>query len=436
MKWPEFILEIIDTLNQNGFEAYLVGGCLRDALLNRECHDYDIATQARPEQILNLFENCQTKGMSHGTIVVSGKYDVEITTFRKESTYSDHRHPDSVSFVQDIKEDLYRRDFTVNAMAYHPEKGIIDLFNGQKDLKDKILKTVKDASLSFQEDALRMLRAFRFCAKLQFKMDDSLKIAIEKNKHLIQYVSKERIWEELSEILKYDPFQIEEMVDLLEPVLPELKQCYNCQQNSPYHFTNVLSHSLLSVSYCHPYDETIAYALLFHDLGKPQVKKTEKGVDHFKGHPKVSYEIAKRICTGFKVSNRQKERIEQLVYYHDDGFTKGLDSVYKFRIELNWDDERLNQLIEVRRCDLMAHSKKGRKTLHQLNDFIELYEKCKKERIFTLKELNLNGKDIQNCDIPKEKIKEVLKDCLKYVFYHPDKNDKETLMLYIRDVWK
>ena len=226
------------------------------------------------------------------------------------------------------------------------------------------------------------------------------------------------------------------MVDLLEPVLPELKQCYNCQQNSPYHFTNVLSHSLLSVSYCHPYDETIAYALLFHDLGKPQVKKTEKGVDHFKGHPKVSYEIAKRICTGFKVSNRQKERIEQLVYYHDDGFTKGLDSVYKFRIELNWDDERLNQLIEVRRCDLMAHSKKGRETLHQLNDFIELYEKCKKERIFTLKELNLNGKDIQNCDIPKEKIKEVLKDCLKYVFYHPDKNDKETLMLYIRDVWK
>ena len=186
MKWPEFILEIIDTLNQNGFEAYLVGGCLRDALLNRECHDYDIATQARPEQILNLFEHCQTKGMSHGTIVVSGKYDVEITTFRKESTYSDHRHPDSVSFVQDIKEDLYRRDFTVNAMAYHPEKGIIDLFNGQKDLKDKILKTVKDASLSFQEDALRMLRAFRFCAKLQFKMDDSLKIAIEKNKHLIQ----------------------------------------------------------------------------------------------------------------------------------------------------------------------------------------------------------------------------------------------------------
>ena len=159
-------------------------------------------------------------------------------------------------------------------------------------------------------------------------------------------------------------------------------------------------------------------------------------MDHFKGHPKVSYEIAKRICTGFKVSNRQKERIEQLVYYHDDGFTKGLDSVYKFRIELNWDDERLNQLIEVRRCDLMAHSKKGRETLHQLNDFIELYEKCKKERIFTLKELNLNGKDIQNCDIPKEKIKEVLKDCLKYVFYHPDKNDKETLMLYIRDVWK
>lgn len=436
MKWPNYILEILETLNQKGFQAYLVGGCVRDQVLNIECHDYDITTDATPQQVLDLFHSSASCGMKHGTIIVQKETDVEITTFRKESNYTDHRHPDSVTFVQDLSQDLKRRDFTVNALAYNPQTGIIDLFHGLEDCQNKIIRTISDPNESFNEDALRMLRAFRFCAKLHFEMDEHTFQAINHHAQDIQYISKERIHEELTEILYYDPFQIEKMVDLLYPIIPELKESQQCTQNSIYHFTNVLHHSLLAISYLPEFDETLAYALLFHDLGKPQAKTTKNGIDHFKKHPLYSMEIAKRLCEELKMTSYQKEVIPTLVYYHDDGFKKGMDSIYYFRIELGWNEKMMDDLITIRRCDLLAHSKKGQETLKQLDEFVLLYEQVKKSSIFNVKELDINGNDIiSNTNLKGKQIKEALNACLKYCFYHPEQNKKELLLEYIGELW-
>ena len=193
MKLPEYILEIIQKINDIGYEAYVVGGCVRDYLLDRPIHDYDICTSAKPEVILNLFDRSVGTGLKHGTVTVLSNSPVEITTFRLESEYKDHRHPDSVKYVSTIEEDLSRRDFTVNAMAYHPSRGLIDPYGGQFDLKAKVIRCVGNPDRRFNEDALRMLRAYRFCAKLGFSMDETVKKSIDTNASLIQYVSIERI---------------------------------------------------------------------------------------------------------------------------------------------------------------------------------------------------------------------------------------------------
>ena len=203
MKLPEYILEIIQKINDIGYEAYVVGGCVRDYLLDRPIHDYDICTSAKPEVILNLFDRSIGTGLKHGTVTVLSNSPVEITTFRLESEYKDHRHPDSVKYVSTIEEDLSRRDFTVNAMAYHPSRGLIDPYKGQFDLKAKVIRCVGNPDRRFNEDALRMLRAYRFCAKLGFSMDETVKTSIDTNASLIQYVSIERIVHELKEIMDW-----------------------------------------------------------------------------------------------------------------------------------------------------------------------------------------------------------------------------------------
>lgn len=434
MTFPEEIEKILYTLNQNGFDAYLVGGCIRDKVLGKVCHDYDIATNAKPEQILSLFKSHASPGISYGTVLVNG--NIEVTTFRKESQYLDHRHPSCVTFVDTLEEDLKRRDFTINALAYHPKQGIIDIFGGLEDCKNKVIRCIKEANESFCEDALRILRAYRFKAKLGFELDESVKKAIENQKQYLNCISGSRCKEELIEILQTNPFVIEEMVDVLVPWIPECKTCLECEQHSPYHFTNVLHHSLLAISYLSCFDETLAFALLFHDLGKPEAKTTKNGVDHFKGHPKISYEIAKRICISFQMSAKQTKEITQLVYYHDDGFKKGLDSIIWFRIQNQWSDDEMRQLMEVRRCDLLAHSKKGQETLIPFYDFVNLYEDCVKSRIFHVSELAIHGKDIlEYTDFRGKEIKEALNACLIYVFKNPDENQKERLLSYLK-LWK
>lgn len=436
MECPKYVIDVLDTLNRNGFEAYIVGGSVRDFLLGKPCNDYDVATNALPEKVMELFEHCIPTGMKHGTItVLNSKDKVEVTTYRTESQYEDHRHPKNVAFVSSLTEDLKRRDFTVNAMAYHPKEGLVDPFNGQIDLEKKILRCVGNPTDRFQEDALRMMRAHRFVAQLGFTMDTQTKIAIDQNKDLLKYVSVERIHDELTKILKYDPYEIENMVDLLEPWLPELKTSLYCEQNTKWHYCNVLHHCLRAVKELTHFDETKAYSLLLHDLGKPACKQTdENGIDHFCGHPEESARIAKRFVKAFKFTSKQQKEIPMYVLNHENWFYPRLEGVYELRIEKGWSENQVRELLEIRRCDMLAHSIHGQRTNIQILAFKDLYEKCVLTRPMELKDLAINGKDvIEHTDLRGKDIEIALKKCLSYCFYHPYKNKKHILIDFVKN---
>lgn len=434
MHLPQPILRIINTLNQNGYACYVVGGAVRDHLLSRPVSDYDLCTNAHPEEVQLLFPHSIPTGIKHGTITIFEEgMKVECTTFRKEEKYSDHRHPDTVQFVSSLEEDLARRDFTINAIAYHPKEGIIDPMDGLKDINHKKIRAIHDPSRRFQEDALRMIRAHRFAAKLHFQIEEKSVQAIEEQADLIQDVAVERIVKEINEILKEDPFELVNMFSLLDPWIPELRICFQCEQHSPYHTTNVLEHILMAISYLEPFDPVIAWALLLHDLGKPASKTTDaQGQDHFYGHPKKSMIIAKRILDVLKFSNKDKRDIVDLVLYHDDVRKPSLKWLYKYRILLGWDDHKMEQLFQVQFCDIMAHSKKGRERLQLLEQMRSFYQEEKNKRPLSLKQLAIKGNEVIEWTGAQGKaIQKVLQACLDYAFYHPQKNTKEDLKNFL-----
>lgn len=426
MKLPEYIIEILETLNHAGFEAYVVGGCVRDFLLGKQPHDYDICTNALPEDTIQLFKKTILTGMKHGTITVLSKEPVEITTFRVEKEYIDHRHPSQVVFVRNLEDDLSRRDFTINAMAFHPKTGIIDLFHGQEDLKKGLIRCVGNANTRFDEDALRMLRAHRFCAKLHFQLEEKTKQAIFDNKDLLQYISVERIRSELVQIMEDNPYELENMTELLSYWMPELKMCKECDQNSKWHDTNVLHHSLRALKLLPVFDETLAWVLLMHDFGKPATKSTKNGFDHFYGHPVVSAQLAKSLCKKFKLTSYQQKVIPKLIEYHDSDIKPDLRTVYRFRIKYGLNEEMMEQLLTIKYCDIMAHSVEGQKTIETWKAFKEFYQECKKTRPMSIKDLAINGQDVmEHTKYRGSGIREYLDMYLVECFYHPEKNSKE-----------
>ncbi len=425
MNLPEYIIKIMDKFEHSGYQSYVVGGCVRDALLHREPNDYDMTTNAFPEDIERLFTHTIPTGKKHGTITVcmDGHF-VEVTTFRQEFDYSDHRHPDRVAFVSDVKEDLTRRDFTVNAMAYSPKTGLLDYFGGQEDMERHLIRCVGDPKQRFEEDALRMLRAFRFAAKLHYTIEPNTLEAIHMHTKLIECVSVERVRSELVQIMRDDPFQIRNMTRLLSKWIPELEACLFCEQNTPWHHANVLDHTLEAISYLEPFDETLAYTLLIHDLAKPQCKTTKNGIDHFKGHPDVGANIAKRICRDFKLTKEQRKIIPLLVKFHDYR-DQPIKMIRFLCIDQGWNQSRMEQLFEVKRCDILAHAKKGRDTLYLLERLKEVYADCLMYRPMTLAQLDISAKDL---DVKGKAIGDYLHACLLYAFDHPDQNKKEILL--------
>lgn len=240
---------VIEKLKQAGFKAYLVGGCVRDLLLKRIPHDFDVTTNATPNEVLDLFAHAIPTGIAHGTItVIEQGEQIEVTTFRSEGQYQDHRHPDFVQFVNDVKEDLARRDFTINAMAWDAQEGLIDPFKGQHDLQEGIVRAVRDPFERMSEDALRMFRAFRFAGRYQFEIEAKTKQAIDTLYPLAQNVAVERIVSEVEEILANSPQILDQMTLLLQPWIPQLDVCLHTQQNSIYHYTDVLHHTLDALS--------------------------------------------------------------------------------------------------------------------------------------------------------------------------------------------
>ena len=335
MKISEDAEKLINILSDNGCKAYAVGGCVRDYLLGKPEKDIDITTSAKPETVEEILKQNNIKvietGLQHGTVtaVLNGE-NYEITTFRKDGEYKDNRRPESVSFVDDVKEDLSRRDFTINAMAYNHKEGIVDLFGGKKDIDNKVIRAVGNADLRFKEDALRIMRALRFSATLCFDIEESTKKAIFDNMYLLDNIAKERIFTELKKLLAGDnALQVlDAYKEVIGVVIPELKPAFDCVQNNPWHIYNVYDHIIHAVDAA-PKDEIIRLTMLLHDIGKPSVKTTdEKGIDHFKFHAPVGADIAKKVLKRFKVSNEVYDKVTTLIRYH-----QGVENVDDIRVK-------------------------------------------------------------------------------------------------------
>ncbi len=434
MQVPEQVKTVMDRLTAAGHDCALVGGCVRDWLLGIEPHDYDLATAARPEQVMALFDHTVPTGLRHGTVtVLLDKTQVEVTTYRREGTYSDNRHPDQVEFVEDVEQDLARRDFTINAMAWNPVRGLVDPFGGRQDLEKGLIRAVGDPVQRFEEDALRMVRAWRFAARLGFTLDPATRRGIDRCQSRIADVAVERLVPEWLEILRYDPGRVMDMTGLFAPWIPELEFARQTPQHSPYHYTGVLQHILDSIRYLDPFDDILALTLLLHDLGKPETRTTSAGGrDHFKGHPIAGQTIALRVVEELKLPSAWKKVIPQLVLHHDDILPRSLEAIFRLRITEGWSDEWVRMLFRVQYCDIMAHSAKGRQRLERLKASQAFYEEQTASRPLSLKELAIDGRDIMTyTGLRNRQISQALQAVLEYAWYHPEKNNRLDLLTFV-----
>ncbi len=433
---------ILKKLQESSYEAYVVGGCVRDSLLGRKPQDFDITTNCLPEDIINIFKPTYMvipTGLKHGTVTLIGDDGIpyEITTYRIDGEYLDNRHPEKVKFTTSLKDDLARRDFTINALAYNNEKGIVDYYGGIDDLKNKIIKCVGRASDRFNEDALRMLRAIRFQAQLNFKLDSDISDSIPNLSENIKAISIERIREEFNKTIIADGLIIEELdqLGLLKYFIPEFQICIRTKQNNIYHVFNVGEHILRSINNIED-NLVLKLTMFFHDIGKPNCLSTdEKGIDHFYKHPKESVEIAKEILTRMKYDNKTIERVLLLVEYHDVQIT----SKKQIRRLLNKiGQDNLIDLLKVKEADIKAQNldfycgrhKKLEMTKIEINNILE------EKQCFSLKNLKINGNDLIKLGVePGKKIGIILNGLLDKVLEKPELNTKEKLMEIVKELY-
>ncbi|MVX66288.1 HD domain-containing protein [Clostridium chromiireducens] len=427
---PRNVEYIIDTLIKSGSEAFIVGGCVRDIILNKEPKDWDITTKARPEEVIRLFDKVILTGLKHGTVtVVLDRENYEVTTYRTDGEYEDNRHPKEVEFVDSLKEDLARRDFTINAMAYNYKVGLIDYFEGAKDLKNKIIKTVGEPEKRFNEDSLRMLRAVRFSAQLDFNISENVLCSIKKLKNNIKNISRERIRDEFNKILLYNPRKIDILreCELLEFIIPEFKGTYNFNQNNPYHIHDLYSHTLLSIESIEP-SLYLRLTMALHDLGKVISKSIDKkGISHYYGHGKESVRLSKEILKSLKYDNNSIEKILTLIQYHDCTLKSKL-SVKRMLNKIG--EELLRDLIKVQRADILAQNPDYR--WERLENLAEVEEKLNliiaQKECFNLKDLKINGGDLISLGFVKGKeIGETLQKLLEIVIEYPELNNQQDL---------
>ncbi|HOQ36749.1 MAG TPA: CCA tRNA nucleotidyltransferase [Acetivibrio sp.] len=420
---PEEIIHILDILNKNGFSAYIVGGCVRDILLGQTPKDWDITTDAKPEDVKRFFPRVFETGINHGTVTaVINDTNYEITTFRT-STYEE---------TSTLTEDLSLRDFTINAIAYHPQEGIIDPFSGISDLEKSTIRAVGNPHDRFEEDPLRMLRAVRFSSTLGFKIDDSVLSSIKENCSKIEKVSVERIRDELSKILTSD--RPEEFVTLretglLKHILPEFDICFDITQNHPYHIYNVAMHTLRTVSSIEK-NTALRWTMLLHDTGKAVTKTTDnKGIDHFYGHQKKSMDIAKRVLERYKFDNATTQKILILIKYHDMRINPDNKSVRKAVSKMG--EDIFPDLLKVQKADKSGQNPEyfdeGTAILNKIQ---EIYLDIKKNnQCLTIKDLAINGDDLLAMGFEQGRdMGVVLKMLLNAVLENPELNTKEKLM--------
>ncbi|WP_297423698.1 HD domain-containing protein [Clostridium sp.] len=437
IKIPKDVEYILTTLMDNGFEAYIVGGCVRDSILNKEPKDWDITTKAKPEDVIRLFNKVVLTGLKHGTVtVIKNKESYEVTTYRADGEYEDNRHPKEVKFVNSLREDLSRRDFTINAMAYNDRNGLVDYFGGMKDLESKIIKTVGDPEKRFNEDALRMLRAIRFSAQLSFSIDESILCSISKFKNNIMNISKERIREEFNKILLYNPNKIENLKEcgLLDFILPGISAIYNKNQNNPYHIYDLYNHTILSTNSIEPFLH-LRLTMLLHDLGKINVETIdEKNISHFYGHAEESVKISEKMLKSLKYDNDTVNKVLTLIKYHDCT----LKSKLSIKRMLNKIGEDLfRDLIKVKKADILAqnpiYSEESLINLINVEDKLNII--LAENECFMLKDLKINGRDLISLGYDKGKeIGETLRYLLNLVIENPELNDREKLINIVKKI--
>lgn len=431
--------KIIEILEQAGYEAFAVGGCVRDFLMGRPCDDMDITTSARPAEMEKILNDHHIKfietGLKHGTITaVTDGGSFEITTYRTDGVYKDNRHPEHVEFVTDIKEDLSRRDFTINAMAYNDRVGIVDLFGGRDDLDKKIIRAVGDPDKRFKEDALRIMRAIRFASVLSFDIETQTKKAIFNNKDLLKNVSYERIFAELSKLLLGENVfdVLMEYREIIGVVIPELQAIFHIPQNTKWHIYDVWEHTCKSVEAA-PKDLALRLTMLLHDIGKAYSKTTdENGTDHFKGHQKISAEYTKAVLKRLKVPNEIYDRVMFLVPIHDMHIGTDRKKIKKWLSKVG--ENGLRDLIEVKRADKLAQNPEM--TERELSNLDvtqkELDRIIQEGEPFTVKALAVNGYDLISLGYRGTEIGEKLAFLLQKVIDGELENDKESLMIYLK----
>ena len=430
---PENIESMVTRLNEAGYEAYAVGGCVRDRLLGLEPHDYDICTSALPEQTSTVFAGQKVVeiGFKHGTVTVISKGEpVEITTFRTDGEYKDGRHPQSVFFTTDLSEDLSRRDFTVNAMAYSRKTGVVDLFGGREDLQKKVIRCVGEPQKRFEEDALRILRCLRFCSTYGFKCEEKTADAVHHCKKLLKKVSAERIFAELKRLLCGNcGYILREFYDVFAEIIPEISDAYGFLQYSRYHDRDVWEHIVSSVESISPVFH-LRFTMLLHDLGKPSCCKMEDGVGHFKGHAVVSTSIARRVVEELRCDSLNAEKICFLVEKHDLPMT---DEPKLIKRQLNkFGEENFFDLLKVHIADDMAKAAHCRERIKVYNNACEIAKKIIAENdCFSLKKLAVNGNDMISAGYRGNEIGKALQTLLEAVIDGNCENNRESLLKYL-----
>lgn len=433
IKLPDKVKQIITKLESAGYEAYAVGGCVRDSILGKEPDDWDITTSATPLQIKEVFSRTIDTGIQHGTVTVRlGGESFEVTTYRIDGEYEDSRHPKNVVFTADLVEDLKRRDFTINAMAYNDRSGLVDVFGGIADLENKLIRCVGNAAERFKEDALRILRAVRFSAQLGFSIDVETEHAIMELAPTLANISAERIQAELVKILTSpnpDYIRIAYDLGITQVVLPELDTAFETTQNNPHHLYTVgehLMHTLLNTRA----DKSLRIAALLHDIGKPATKTTdEDGIDHFHGHVERSEEMAAEILKRLKFDNDTTACVRSYIRYHDNDIHPTQKSVRRAINKVG--EEYFGGLLELRRADCLAQSMYMREEKIDTLDKVEaIYQEIlEKKQCVSLKDLAITGSDLMALGVPQgKKVGELLSALLEEVLEEPSRNTQEYLL--------
>lgn len=436
MYLPKNVIEIIEKLNNHGYTAYVVGGAVRDAIMGKTPHDYDITTSALPDEVKELFPNHFPLGEKFGTVsVVYENCDpVEVTTYRKDSEYTDGRHPNEVIFVTDLFEDLKRRDFTMNAIAYNPSEGFVDPFNGLSDIANKLVKSVNNPVDRFTEDGLRVLRALRFASQLEFSIEENTHQGMLECIDMIDCVAAERIGPEFVKMLigPNAEFVLKSYPEFFVKIIHAYGRMLNCKQNTPYHIYDVEDHTIKVVVGV-PAEERVRLAAFFHDFGKPRAKTTdENGIDHFYGHAEISARLTEKYMSKLRFSSKLTNEVMLLVKYHDALWTPTKKIVRKLMAEMG--EDLFLDLIKLRKADILAQAPRVDDSAEKA---LELFHEVKSANdALSIKDLDINGYDVMNIGAVGPQIGQILKTLLEEVMDDKIKNEHEVLILRAKELKK